>query len=105
MQIQSLGWEDPLEEEMAIHSSILAWKIPWTEEPGGLQSMRSQRVRHDWATQHILPMVGFPDGSVGKESSCSAGDTGDVGSIPGLGRSPGGEKKASHSSILAWRIP
>ena len=44
-QIQSLGWEDPLEEEMAIHSSILAWKSPWTEEPGGLQSMGSQRVR------------------------------------------------------------
>ena len=52
--------------------------------------MGSQRVRHDWATQHILPMVGFPDGSVGKESSCSAGDTGDVGSIPGSGRNPGG---------------
>ena len=43
----SLGWEDPLEKEMAIHSSILAWIIPWTEEPGGLQSMGSQRVRHD----------------------------------------------------------
>ena len=41
-QVQSLGWEDPLEEEMAIHSSILAWKIPWTEEPGGLQSIGSQ---------------------------------------------------------------
>ena len=40
-QVQSLGWEDPLEKEMATHSSILAWKIPWTEEPGGLQSMRS----------------------------------------------------------------
>ena len=48
--IQSLGWEDPLEEGMATHSSILAWRIPWTEEPGGLQSMASQRVRHDWAT-------------------------------------------------------
>ena len=47
MQVQSLGWEDPLEKEMATHSSILAWKIPWTEEPGGLQSMGSQRVRHD----------------------------------------------------------
>ena len=46
-QIQSLGWEDPLEKEMATHSSILAWKIPWTEEPGGLQSMRSQKVGHD----------------------------------------------------------
>ena len=44
-QVQSLGWEDPLEKEMATHSSILAWKIPWTEEPGGLQSMGSQRVR------------------------------------------------------------
>ena len=43
----SLGWEDPLEKEMATHSSILAWKISWTEEPGGLQSMGSQRVRHD----------------------------------------------------------
>ena len=40
--VQLLGWEDPLEKEMAIHSSILAWKIPWTEEPGGLQSMGSQ---------------------------------------------------------------
>ena len=46
-QVQSLGWEDSLEKEMAIHSSILAWKIPWTEEPGRLQSMGSQRVRHD----------------------------------------------------------
>ena len=45
--VQSLGWEDPLEKEMAIHSSTLAWKIPWTEEPGGLQSMGSQRVVHD----------------------------------------------------------
>jgi len=46
MQVRSLGWEDPLEEEMATHSNILAWKIPWTEEPDGLQSMGSQRVRH-----------------------------------------------------------
>ena len=45
--VQSLGREDPLEKEMATHSSILGWKIPWTEEPGGLQSMGSQRVRHD----------------------------------------------------------
>ena len=43
--VQSLGWEDPLEEETAIHSSILAWEIPWTEEPGGLQSMGSQKNR------------------------------------------------------------
>ena len=46
-KIQSLGWEDPLEEEMAMHTSILAWTIPWTEEPGSLQSMGSQKVRHD----------------------------------------------------------
>ena len=45
--VQSLGQEDPLEKEMKTHSSILAWRIPWTEEPGGLQSMGSQRVRHD----------------------------------------------------------
>ena len=46
-QVRSLGWEDPLEKEMATHSSILAWRIPWTEEPGGLQSIGSQRVGHD----------------------------------------------------------
>ena len=45
--VQSLGWEDPLEKEMATHSSVLAWKIPWMEEPGRLQSVRSQRVGHD----------------------------------------------------------
>ena len=49
--VQTLGGEDPLEKEMATHSSILAWRIPWTEEPGGLQFMRSQRVRYDWATE------------------------------------------------------
>ena len=47
MQFRSLGWEDVLEEGMATHFSILAWRIPWTEEPGGLQSMGSQTVRHD----------------------------------------------------------
>ena len=46
-RVQSLGWEDLLEKEMATHSSILAWKIPWTEEPGRLQSMGLQRVGHD----------------------------------------------------------
>ena len=46
-RVQSLGWEDPLEKEMAIHSSTIAWKIPWTEEPGRLQSLGSQRVGHD----------------------------------------------------------
>ena len=45
--VRSLGWEDPLEESSATHSSVLAWRIPWLEKPGGLQSMGSQRVRHD----------------------------------------------------------
>ena len=50
-QVPSLGREDPLEKEMATHSSILAWEIPWTEEPGGLQSMGSQRIRHNLVTK------------------------------------------------------
>ena len=51
MWVRSQGWEDAVEKEMATHPSILAWEIPWTEEPGGLQSMGSQRVRHDLATE------------------------------------------------------
>ena len=50
--VQSLSWEDALEECMATHSSILAWRIPWTEKPGGLQSIGLQRVEHNWATKH-----------------------------------------------------
>ena len=57
-RVRSLGWEDPLEKEMATHSSTLAWKIPWTEEPCRLQSMASQRVGHDWATSLHL-QTGF----------------------------------------------
>ena len=49
-QVQSLGWEDPLEKGMATHSRILAWRIPWIEEPGKMQSMGTQRVGHDRAT-------------------------------------------------------
>ena len=48
-----LGWEDLLEVEMATHCSILTWKIPWTEDPGRLQSKGSQRIRHDWAHTHV----------------------------------------------------
>ena len=59
-RVQSLGWEDPLEKEMATHSSTLAWKIPWTEEPGRSQSMGSQRVGHDWAT---LLLTSIEDGT------------------------------------------
>ena len=53
--VRSLGWEDPLEKEMATHSSILAWRISWMEEPGRLQSKGSQRVRLHWATSLHLP--------------------------------------------------
>ena len=68
--VQSLSWEDPLQEEMATHFSIFVWEIPWTEEPGGLHSMGSQRVRHEWAFTHariqpstthmIFPSLGPP---------------------------------------------
>ena len=51
-QVPSLSLEDPLEKEMATHFSIIAWEIPWMEEPGRLQSTGSQRVRQDWATEH-----------------------------------------------------
>ena len=63
--VQSLGWEDPLEKEMAIHSRTIAWKIPWREEPGRLQSMGSQRVGHNWATSLHYP---------GQASCCSLVD-------------------------------
>ena len=59
MQVQSLGWEEPLEEGMATHPSILAWRTLWTEEPEGLQSAGSQRVRHDWGCTHYTPQVAF----------------------------------------------
>ena len=62
-QVRSLGQEDPLQEEMTTHSSILAWEIPWTEEPGRLQSMGSHRVRHNWSTnphyEHVARRICF----------------------------------------------
>ena len=61
-QVQSLGWEDPLEKEMATHSSTLAWKIPWREEPGGLQSMGSQRVGHSSTPVWKIPWTEEPGG-------------------------------------------
>ena len=59
-RVQFLGWEDPLEKEMATHSSILVWKIPWTEEPGRLQSMGSQRVGLHFTT--VSPTIIWPEG-------------------------------------------
>ena len=81
--VWSLGLEDPLEKEMATHSSIPAWRISWTEEPGRLESTGSQRVRHDWATSLLISLSG------GAEVKASACNVGDLGSITGLGRSPG----------------
>ena len=112
-QFWSLGLEDSLEIEMATPYSILAWRIPWAEESGGLQSMGTQRVGHDWATNtvslfthtpvafisyifydtcwwFVCNLLGLPRCLSGKESPCNAGVTGDMGSIPGSGRSPGG---------------
>ena len=86
---------------MATHSSVLAWRILGTGEPGGLPSMGSHRVRHDLSDLAAAAAVGFPGSSYSKEIACSVAD---LGLIPGLGRSPG-EGKATHSSILAWRIP
>ena len=80
MWVRFLGWEDPLEKKMATHSNILAWEIPWTEKPGGLQAMELQRVGHDF---HFR---GFPVSSDGKESACNAGD---LSLIPGSERSLG----------------
>ena len=93
-QVQSLGREDLLEKEMATRFSIFAWKILWTEEPGRLQSMGSQKVGHDWVTSEIISWAIFeiiswaifPGGSDGKASAYNAGGPG---SIPGSGRSPG----------------
>ena len=86
-QVQSLGGEDLLEKEMAIHFSIPAWKIPWTEESGGLQSMGSQRVRHDRATK---PPARLMNGRKSNKSSI----------IYVHGRDPG---KLSHSP--KWQKP
>ena len=60
--VQSLGWEDPLEKGMATHSSILAWRIPRREEPGRIQSVGSQRVGHDWATENYVEPKHQSDG-------------------------------------------
>ena len=104
--VRFLGWEDPLEKGLAVHSSIFAWRIPWTEEPGRLQSVGSQRVGHDWATDSTTTTY-FPEKFtyiklwvistkpwafqvvlVVKNPPAKAGDTWDTYWIPGSGRSP-----------------
>ena len=84
MWVQSPGVADSLEKEIATHFDILAWKIPWTEEPGGLQSMGLQRVRHEDTTERLSTEFLWKLSS--KESACSAAD---AGLTPGSGRFPG----------------
>ena len=105
-RVQSLGREDPLGKERAAHSSVLAWRIPWTEEAGGLQSVGSQRAGHDWSNWTCNIFSDFPDGSDGKESACDAID---LGSLTGSFRQdledPLEKEMTTNSSILAWKIP
>ena len=102
-QVWSLGQEDPLEEGMATRSNLLAWGIPWTEEPGRLQSTGSHRVRHDGSdlAQHtsILVRISLVAQSVKNPSAKQKTR------VPSLGgEDPLGKEMAIHSSILAWRI-
>ena len=93
--VWSLGWEDPLEEGMSTHSSMLAWRILWKEEPGGLQSVGSQRVSHDWVTNTTT------GGSVVKSLPAKQESW-----VWSLGwEDPLEKEMVTHSSILAWRIP
>ena len=103
--VPSLGREDLLEKDMATHSNILAWRIPWTEEPGGLQSMGSQRVRHNWVTNTFTLQLGFPGGASGKESTCQCRRCKRLGFDPWIRKIPLQEEMAAHSSILTWEIP
>ena len=105
--VWSLGREDALEKKMATHSSILAWRIPWTEEPGGLQSMGSQRVGHDWVTNfHFFT---FP--SLVYWASLVAQMVKNLPAmweawVQSLGWEDPPEKGMNtDSSILAWKIP
>ena len=99
--VWSLGWEDPLEEGMATHSSTLAWRIPWTEEPGGLQSTGSQRVRHNWVTKPSAAHQGLPGGSVVMNQPAVQEME-----VQLLSLDHALEKHiATNFSILAWKIP
>ena len=73
--VRSLGWEDPLEKKMATHSIILAWKIPRTKEPGRLQSMGSQRVRNNWATNAFTLLLSVSHSVMANPMDCSPPDS------------------------------
>ena len=100
--VRSLGQEDPLEKEMALHSSTLPWKILRTEDPGRLQSMGLQRVGHNWATSLSTHYLGLPGGSVVKNLLARAGEQEtQVWSLPGSVKSPGeGNGNPSQYSCL-----
>ena len=120
-QVRSLGWEDPLEKKMAPHTSTLAWKIPWTEEPGRLQSMGSHRVRHDYSDLAAAVAAGQGNGTP-HQYSCLENPM-DRGTwwatVHGVAKSRARlsdftftfhfhaleKEMATHSSVLAWRIP
>ena len=102
-QVQSLGQEDPLKKEMATHSSILAWKIPWTEEAGRLQFMGSQRLGHDWATFFLSSLTYWASLVAQRVKHLPAMQETWVQS---LGQEdPLEEEMATHSGTLAWKIP
>jgi len=92
--VWSLGWEDPLEKEMATHSSILAWRIPWTEEPGRLQPTGSQRVGHDWATSLHFTMGPIPWPPDSKNWL--------IGKDPNVGKDWGQEKGMTEDEMVGW---
>ena len=102
--VRSLGREDPLEKEMATHSSTLAWKIPWMDQPGRLQSMGSQRVGHDSATSLILLQDFWGTSLVAQmvKRLPAMRETW----VQSLGQEdPLKKEMATHSSTLAWKIP
>ena len=127
-RVQSMGQEDPLEKGIAIHSCILAWRIPGSEEPGGLQSMGSQRVGHDWATNtqralsrapcaiqlvlisylfiHSINSDGVYQMVLMVKNPPANAENWKETSVWSLGQEdPLEDDMATHSSILAWRIP
>ena len=97
--VLSLGQEDPLEKGKATHSRILAWRMPWTEEPGGLQSIGSQRVGHNWVTNTFMVMWWTSHVAlVVRNLPANAGDVRDSDSIPGSGRSP--REEMAHTPVF-----
>ena len=99
-RVWSLGQEDPLEKGMATHSSILAWRIPWTEEPGQLWSLKSQRVGHDWVTNTTeQKMSGNPRAGASVISLASAAPLYPSAAEKGMSQSPGQQLKPMSSTI------